>query len=260
MVRQTATASPSVERIYQAQATTSVSRFKAPYVVPAAIGILLALGAVVLIVYITRTDATRTFTASVSDIEPASTQQPQVQPSAQASSSDFQITSDEPIPKGNKPTHVADPRPTEYNSLPTGTRIVDDIGTDGHGELAIENGTGEDAVVYLTHTGMDFGETVRGVFVQAHSTARMPKIPEGSYRLVFTTGLNWIESEDTFIWHSVYSEFERTFDFSEQRDADGVHYHSISVTLHTVPMGNVRTKSITRAEFLKGHKHIALQR
>jgi hypothetical protein len=74
------------------------------------------------------------------------------------------------------------------------------------------------------------------------------------------TGLNWVESEDVFSWQPSYSEFQRAFDFSERRDSEGVQYHSISVTLHAVPLGNVRTRAITREEFLKGHRHVALRR
>ena len=86
------------------------------------------------------------------------------------------------------------------------------------------------------------------------------KISTGNYKLTFTTGLNWVESEDAFSWHPIYSEFERSFEFNEQHDSDRVRYHSISVTLHSVPFGNVRTKTITREEFLRGRKRIALQR
>jgi len=216
------------------------------------------LGAVGLVVYITRTGDPRTDTASVSDVQPAPAQQQQTQSSQEGNSPDFQIISEAPITKSDKPAHVADGRPTEYNSLPTGTRIEEDLGTGGHGELTVENGTSEDAVARLSDVAND--ETSRWFFVQAHSSAKVPQIPEGTYRLTFTTGLNWDESEDAFSWHPSYSEFDRTFEFREQRDSERVQYHSISVTLHPVRFGNVRTKTITREEFLKGHRHVALRR
>lgn len=260
IVRQPATSTPSVKQVHKTQAAKPVSRFMT-YVVPAALGILLAAGGVALVIHLTHTDARRTGAASLSDIDSApAQQQPQAPTSQQGSSSEFTIIGEEPIPKNDKPTHVADRRPTEYNSLPTGTRIEEDVGVDGHGELTVENGTNEDAVVRLAQTGIDVDETLRWFFVQAHSTAHVPKIPEGNYRLTFTTGLNWVESEDAFSWHATYSEFERSFEFREQRDSDGIQYHSISVTLHSVPFGNIRTRLISREEFLKGHKHIALQR
>jgi hypothetical protein len=151
-----------------------------------------------------------------------------------------------------------DPRPTNYNSPPTGTRIEEDVGNDGHGKLTVENGTDEDAVVRLSDAATD--QTVRWFFVRAHTSAHLAHIPQGTDRLTFTTGLNWIESEDTFSWHPSYSEFERAFTYIEERDSEEVQYHSISVTLHPVPSGNVKTKAISREAFLKGHRHVALRR
>jgi hypothetical protein len=37
-----------------------------------------------------------------------------------------------------------------------------------------------------------------------------------------------------------------------------IQYKDISVTLHPVMGGNVRTKDISRSEFLKGHRHVPL--
>jgi hypothetical protein len=96
--------------------------------------------------------------------------------------------------------------------------------------------------------------------VKANSSAHAVRIPEGAHWLTFTTGLNWVESEDTFTWRPSCFEFDRTFDYREQEDSEGVQYKTISVTLHPVLYGNVRTKAITCGEFLKGHRHLAVQR
>lgn len=149
----------------------------------------------------------------------------------------------------------ADARPIHYNSLPSATVIHSDLVTNGNGELTVENGTSEDAVVLLS----DVANRALWFFVKARSSADVAKIPEGSYTLGFTTGLNWVESEDTFRWHPSYSEFERLFLYSEQRDSKGIQYKSISVTLNPVPLGNIRKKAITREEFLRGHHHLGLQ-
>jgi hypothetical protein len=242
---------PSAPQVHQAQARKSASRFKSSYMIFSAFGILLVFGGVGLVVH-----RIHTGTASVSDIDNAAAVQ-QSTPE-QGSHTEPTIIGEEPIPTSDKPTSRADPRPAEYNSLPTGTRIEDDVGTGGHGELTVDNGSDEDAVVRLAQTDVD--ETVRWFFVKTHATAHIRKIPAGTYALSFTTGLNWVESEDTFSWHPSYSEFERSFEFKEQHDSQRVEYHSISVTLHSVPFGNVRTRAITRAEFLKSHKHVALQR
>jgi hypothetical protein len=162
-----------------------------------------------------------------------------------------------PNPPKNESTQPADPRPTEYNSLPTGTRIEEDNGTGGHGKLTVENGTTEDAVVRVSDATTD--QTVRWFFVKAHNSAHLSRIPQGSYRLTYTTGLNWVESDDGFSWQPTYNEFERTLEYAEQRDSEGVRYHTISVSLNSVLFGNVRTRTITREEFLKGHRHVALE-
>lgn len=150
-----------------------------------------------------------------------------------------------------------EPRPTEYNSLPTGTRIEKDSGTSGHGKLTVENGTSDDAVARLSDATTD--QTVRWFFVKAHGSAHMSRIPQGTYRLAYTTGLNWVESEDAFSWQPTYDEFERTLGYDEQRDSEGLKYHTIRVTLNSLLFGNVRTRTITREEFLKGYRHIPLQ-
>jgi hypothetical protein len=203
---------------------------------------------------------TQTGAANVSDTDTHTAVQQQTGDSQRGSSPGLTVIGEEPLPTTDKQKQLADPRPTQYNSLPTGTRCEKDVGTDGHGKLTVENGTGEDAVVSLSEGDADANQALRCFFVQAHSSAHVGQIPEGVYALTFTTGLNWVESEGAFSWHPSYSEFEHSFEFREERDSEGVQYHSISVTLHSVPLGNVRTKTITREEFLKGHRRIALQR
>lgn len=150
-----------------------------------------------------------------------------------------------------------EPRPTYYNSLPTGTRITDDVGLSGHGELTISNGTTLDAVVRLYDTGSL--TTARWFFVKAGARCSVKAIPEGAYTLAYTSGLDWIKALDTFRWNPTYHQFERSLTYSEQTDATGTEYHEISVTLHPVVGGNVRTKRISREEFLRGHRHVPLQ-
>jgi len=157
-----------------------------------------------------------------------------------------------PKPQPTRP----DPRPTEYNSLPTGTRIEKDSETRGHGELTVENGTTEDAVVRLSDATTY--QTVRWFFVKA-SSAHITRIPQGSYRLAYTTGLNWVASDDVFSWQPSYDEFERQIEYDENRDSERVRFHNISVTLNTVLFGNVHTRTITREEFLRRHQHIPLE-
>ena len=191
------TSIPSTQQVNRAPIKTA-SRSKSAYIIWAAFGVILAIGGVGLTLHFRNSDSGKTATSQ------HQSEQPQ-------SPSEWTVVGEEPAPSIGKPPSPPDPRPTEYNSLPTGTRIETDVGTGGHGELKVENGNDEDAVVRLALTDSD--ETVRWFFVKAHGTARVGRIPAGNYRLVFTTGLNWVESEDSFSWHPSYSEFERTVIF-----------------------------------------------
>jgi hypothetical protein len=88
----------------------------------------------------------------------------------------------------------------------------------------------------------------------------MTHVPAGDYSLAYTMGLDWLESEDAFRWQPSYGEYERTFHYAETRDSEGLQYKEISVTLQPVHGGNVRTRAISRENFMRGHRHIALQR
>jgi hypothetical protein len=149
--------------------------------------------------------------------------------------------------------NTPDPRPKHYHSLPSGTRLSDDIGIGGHGKLSISNRTNLDAVARLYDRSTL--ETVRWFFVKANGAVTVISIPQGDYVLAYTTGLDWVDSEDAFRWNPSYHEFETAITYSEQSDKSRIQYDEISVTLHTVMGGNVRTKSISRADFLKGHRH-----
>ena len=246
IVSGTTSAPPQVHRAARKAAT----RLKSGSMLWIAVALVVALASVGLIRHYRNAEA-----KAVSDrANLSSAHQP---PAQQGNQPEWTVVHEEPSPDSDKSPEPADPRPTEYNSLPTGTRIERDAETDGYGQLQVENGNDEDAVVRLSLSDSD--ETIRWFFVRAHRTARIRGIPTGVYRLTFTTGLNWVESEDAFSWHPTYSEFERPVEFREQRDSEGVRYHSISVTLNAVPFGNIHTRTITREEFLGGHKHVALQ-
>jgi len=139
--------------------------------------------------------------------------------------------------------------PRKHRSLPNGSRIMPDPPTTGYGELEVQNGTGEDAVLSLYNPAAD--ETIREVYVQAKHSVLMKGIPEGTYQLAYMAGLDWDDGEAAFRCDPDYAEFERSFLFTEETNQEGVQYHTITVTLHRVVGGNIRTKRISREEFLR---------
>jgi hypothetical protein len=145
-----------------------------------------------------------------------------------------------------------------YNSLPSGSSIEPGECTGGHGILTVQNGTSEDAVVRLYDLHDE--RTICWFFVRQNDSATTSHIPVGDYGLTYTMGLDWIESEDAFRWQPSYGEYEKAFRYNEQRNSEGLQYKEISVTLQPVHGGNVKTRTISRTDFLRGHRHVALQR
>jgi hypothetical protein len=146
-------------------------------------------------------------------------------------------------------TRKQEPRPKYYESLPTGTAFCGTPETTGKGALEIDNGTTEDAALRLYDEST--GEITRCAFVKAHDSIRLTDIPEGTYGLKYTTGLDWKADAQTFRWLPSYDRFDRRFVYFEERIGDEIQYHEIKVTLHRVIGGNLRTVSITRDEFLR---------
>ncbi len=137
--------------------------------------------------------------------------------------------------------------------------MMSDEGTKGHGVLDVQNGTGEDAVLLLHDLTTD--ETVRRVYVQALHSVRIERIPMGTYELAFAEGLDWDSGRGVFrCGDPDYAQFDRDFAFTEKSDPDGIQYKTIAVTLQPVVGGTVRTKKISRQEFLKAFHPAVLPR
>lgn len=127
----------------------------------------------------------------------------------------------------------------------------------GLGELTVENGTALDAVVRLVRLSSD--QTTRWFYVRAKQSVPIAGIPAGEYRLLYTSGADWDDSATQFRLSANYDEFERMLSYHETPEESGkTIYKSFSVTLQPVLYGNVRTRKISRDEFLRGHRSRAL--
>jgi hypothetical protein len=161
----------------------------------------------------------------------------------------------EPQGTGANAVPCEEQEPRKHRSLPNGTRITPDPPTTGYGELEVQNGTSEGAVLSLYDPAAE--QTIREVYVQAKHSVRTKGIPEGTYQLAYMAGVDWDDGEATFRCNPDYAEFERNFVFKEETDQERIQYHSITVTLHPVVGGNIRTKRISREEFLRGNHRTA---
>jgi hypothetical protein len=241
-----------------------VRRFRSPYAVAAAIGVMVLAGLWLVVHFQSRGNEDSKGTPSVSDTGKAAPSQKQASGSQSSDGEDqsvkWEVIDSAPIPSKPKGTpssarrsqrHPAatDETAVDQNhspfeqgpSLPNGARIAPDIGTDGYGELNVNNGSAEDARIILYSGERD--EKTRDQNVTAHNSLQITGIPVGTYELKYALG-------------SSFYQFDRSLDYTEQRteeaDRVGVFYKEISVTLHPVVGGNARTKKISRDDFLKG--------
>jgi len=143
------------------------------------------------------------------------------------------------------------PSSQNIRRLPCGTRISDEPAHKGLGRLKVENGTSLDAVVRLARS--DDNQAAIWFYVCSNATTTIDKIEPGTYDLTYTMGLDWDDDANEFVQQASYNIFERQVTYFERTDTgNSTVYKSVSVTLQPVPSGNVRTRTISRKDFLKG--------
>ena len=73
----------------------------------------------------------------------------------------------------------------------------------------------------------------------------MSRIPPGQYNVQFASGRDWDSTDFAFREDQAFSAFDETLSFSD----DGRFYSVYEITLHTVPDGNIRKRTISAADF-----------
>jgi len=147
------------------------------------------------------------------------------------------------VPKADTAGIQETPRPA--NSLPTGTRIIDDQATTGSGELEAINGTGFDACVYVFVLDSNTQKLVRKVYIKSQDSFTLGHLSPGNYKVLFATGIDWDNTGDRFNRNASYFEFGKVLSFKEE----GSSYEQHTITLNPVANGNVHARSISEAEF-----------
>lgn len=135
--------------------------------------------------------------------------------------------------------------PRSANSLPTGTRIIDDQATTGRGELEAINGTGFDACVFVFVLDSNTQKLIRKVYIKSQDSFTLGHLSPGNYNVLFATGIDWDNTGDRFNRNASYFEFGKVLSFEE----DGSSYEQHTITLNPVANGNVHARSISEAEF-----------
>ena len=134
--------------------------------------------------------------------------------------------------------------PTDSRPV-TGTYIKPLI-EEGYGELLIINGLGDDAVAVLTKSS---GSILFSVYVRSGEQFRVQGITDGTYRVLFTSGVDWDNARKEFGGSQEYYSMEGTLPFTTRTTSEGIEYTIYEVTLHTVSDGNVDRLPMTEEEF-----------
>jgi curved DNA-binding protein CbpA len=150
------------------------------------------------------------------------------------------------IPKGLTPIPY---QPTF--SLPNGTEIRKRRHLNGHGELTVENGSLDDAVVHLVD--LNTGKTIRTFYVKTDNTFTERQIPPGLYGIYFTTGIGWNVALKTFNLNASYSHFGNNLEYTERIDQDRGKVEKIiyKMSLQPVQGGNAEIESSDKDSFDK---------
>jgi hypothetical protein len=127
--------------------------------------------------------------------------------------------------------------------MPTGTRFMRDLATGGYGELKAINGTTLDACLVVMDANTQ--TRVRMLSIRAQDAYTLLQLHSGQYVVLFATGFDWDRSEEEFTQRASYYRFGKPLSFSETSTS----YDKMTITLHTVPDGNVTRIPLSAAEF-----------
>ena len=138
------------------------------------------------------------------------------------------------------PVPAADPGPGPSGPRPENGATIVQRGKSGRGELAIDNGTDQDALVTLS-TG---GKAVRAVYVRASGNTDVRGIADGTYDIFVAQGDGWNRELRRFTASPDYSKFDDTAPFKTEKESGGIRYTRLSITLQPVANGNVSTEPV----------------
>jgi hypothetical protein len=124
---------------------------------------------------------------------------------------------------------------------------------DGHGNLEIDNGTANDAVIKVVD-----GQTNRSIevcYVTSESKVSIDRIPDGVFSVFFATGVDFDSAVGGFTREKRFSKFvdplNFTTDVRSTASSITTQYTIFTLTLHPVVNGNARTSDVSEDEFLK---------
>ena len=142
----------------------------------------------------------------------------------------------------NTPTYVKPP--ANIRSLTNGFTI-DSVSyyLSGEGELTIDNGTNEDAVIKLVSTRTN--KSIITFYVKKNNIFTVTGISDGNYKVIATQGNDWDSYSKEFTLKPSFFEFDGTFDF----DTTSSEYTIWELELETSYNGNIDIDTVGKNTF-----------
>lgn len=232
--------SPAVQRLWNALTRPRRgSRRRLPYAIVAAFGLLLIATAGLVAFHWFSSHPSLPALSAVSRSTPTL---PELSPDEVET-----VTPNATDPRPNVQSDVSGDPFLLNGHMVNGSRLSPDLFTSGHGLLTVVNGTGADAVVNLVVSSTN--ETARSVYIRSGTSFTLEHIGPRAYRVIFSTGSNWDEKQQSFLQYPAYYEFGKILFFSEESKGNSLLYSHFTITLNPVPDGDVPQVNIDASKF-----------
>ncbi|MGI5157036.1 hypothetical protein [Microbispora sp. CA-102843] len=140
---------------------------------------------------------------------------------------------------GDYPVVQIKPPAQRARRLGNGTMLLSAI-RGGRGSLSVKNGGTQDGVVTLVRGG----RKAVSFYVRKRSTAKVANIKDGTYRIYFTTGVDYDRGSRAFTRNCGFSKFDDSLTFRTVYTGGGVSWKDWTLTLDAVFGGNASTSEV----------------
>ncbi|GAA4575294.1 hypothetical protein [Planotetraspora kaengkrachanensis] len=128
--------------------------------------------------------------------------------------------------------------------LSSGTVLTSRI-RGGRGSLTVKNGGSQDGVVTL----LKGKQKAVSVYVRKKSSAKVSNIKDGSYRVYFTTGVDYDRTARAFTRNCTFQRFDDSLPFRTTYTATQIRWSVWTITLNRVKGGNARSSAVNPDDF-----------
>jgi hypothetical protein len=146
--------------------------------------------------------------------------------------------------QGYKVSLVAPP-PQGQPGRPSNGQFVRQGSRTGRGELTIDNGAGQDAVITLA-VGK---RPTFAVYVRKGAKHTVTGIQDGTYHVFFTSGTGWDRKTRAFSRNCSFDRFDESMKFETTQTATQTEWSTWTITLQPVAGGNAPTSEVDPDDF-----------